>query len=214
MTMTPGVRKLALIAHVVCSVGWLGSVAAFLALAIAGLNVQDPLRVRGAYLAMETIGWWVIVPLSFASFLTGIVQGLGTQWGLFRHYWVVAKLLINLLATALLLIHMQPTSSVAALAAERALTHDDLRGTRVQLIGDATAAIVVLVVATVLSVYKPKGRTPFGQSNDETGGPRGTSTARPSTPIWVYVAASVVAALVFLFTVSHLLGGGFHHRPH
>ena len=41
---------------------------------------------RGAYLAMDLIGWFVIVPLSLASLLTGLVQALGTTWGLFRHY--------------------------------------------------------------------------------------------------------------------------------
>jgi hypothetical protein len=57
---------------------------------------------------MESIGWFVIVPLCFASLLTGLVMPLGTAWGLFRHYWVVAKLLIAIVATILLLVHAEP----------------------------------------------------------------------------------------------------------
>jgi hypothetical protein len=38
MAMTPRLRKFALTAHVTSSVGWLGAVAAFLALAVAGLT--------------------------------------------------------------------------------------------------------------------------------------------------------------------------------
>ena len=53
MTMTPRLRKFALTAHVTCSVGWLGAVAGFLALAVAGLTSQDAQMVRAAYLAME-----------------------------------------------------------------------------------------------------------------------------------------------------------------
>src|SRR5882757_1811341 len=99
MTMTPSLRKFTLTAHVISSVGWLGAVAGFLALAIAGLSCQDAQMVRAAYLAMKLTAWFVIVPLAFASLLTGIVQSLGTEWGLFRHYWVLTKLAITLLAT-------------------------------------------------------------------------------------------------------------------
>ena len=81
MTLAPRLRKFALTTHVVCSVGWLGSVASFLALAIAGVTSDDAQMVRAAYLAMELTGWFVIVPLSLASLITGIIQSLGTQWG-------------------------------------------------------------------------------------------------------------------------------------
>jgi hypothetical protein len=162
MPMTAGVRKFVLTAHVTFSVGWLGSVAAFLALAIAGLTSQDARTVRAAYLGMELTGWFVIVPLSFASLLTGLIQALGTTWGLFRHYWVLAKLLINLLATTLLLLHMQPISRMASVVAETTLSAADHRRLRIQLVADAGAALVALLVATTLSVYKPRGLTPYG----------------------------------------------------
>jgi hypothetical protein len=160
--MSPGVRKLALTAHVTTSVGWLGAVAAFLALAVAGLTSQDAQTVRAAYLAMELTGWLVIVPLSVASLLTGIVQSLGTPWGLLRHYWVVVKLVTTVLATAVLLVHMRPISSVAGVAATTTLSSADLRGVRTQLVFDAGAALLVLLVTTTLSVYKPRGLTAYG----------------------------------------------------
>jgi hypothetical protein len=91
-TMTPRLRKLLLTAHITFSVGWFGAVAAFLALAITGLTSRDAQMVRTAYAAMELTARFVIVPLAFASLLSGIVQSLGTPWGLFRHYWVLAKM--------------------------------------------------------------------------------------------------------------------------
>lgn len=160
--MSPGVRKLALTAHIVSSVGWLGAVAGFLALALVGLMSPDAQRVRAAYLGMELMGWLVIVPLSLASLLTGLVQSLGTPWGLLRHYWVLVKLVLTVLATLLLLVHMRPISHMAAAAAETTLGPSDLRGLRLQLVADAGAALLVLLVATVLSVYKPKGVTRYG----------------------------------------------------
>src|SRR5829696_9370988 len=107
MALTIRLRKLALTAHVVSSVGWLGAVTAFLALSIAGLTSKDPQTVRGAYLVMELTGWVVLIPLSLASLATGLVCSLGSSWGLFRHYCVLFKLVINLVATIVLLLYMQ-----------------------------------------------------------------------------------------------------------
>ena len=162
MTMTPGVRKLALTAHVTLSVGWLGAVAAFLVLAIAGLTSKDAQMVRASYLAMELTAWSVIVPLSFASLLTGLLSSLGTTWGLFRHYWVLLKFLMTILATIILLAHTQPISQVAAVAAKTTLSSSDLRNLRIQILADAGAALLVLIVNTTLGVYKPRGMTPYG----------------------------------------------------
>jgi len=119
MTMPPWLRKLALAIHITASVGWLGAVAAFLALAITGLNGQDAFLVSGAYLAMDVTVTYVIVPLSIASLVSGLIQSLGTSWGLFRHYWVIAKLLITAVSTFLLLSHTQGVRYVAEVSRSR-----------------------------------------------------------------------------------------------
>ncbi|WP_291300383.1 hypothetical protein [Desulfosporosinus sp. BICA1-9] len=118
MTMTPGLRKFALTAHVTFSVGWLGAVVAYLALVVAALTSQDAQTVRAAWIAMELSGWFAIVPLALASLLTGLVMSLGTEWGLFRYYWVLIKLLLTILATKVLLGNMQTVSFLADVAAE------------------------------------------------------------------------------------------------
>ncbi len=164
MTMTPHLRRFTLTAHVTSSVGWLGAVAGFLALAVAGLTSQDAQLVQAAYLAMELIGWFVLVPLSLASLLTGLVQSLGTRWGLFCHYWVLIKLLINVFATVTLLMYMQTLSYLAGVAAQTASSSGDLGGLRSPSpVLHAGAALLLLLVATTLSVYKPRGLTPYGR---------------------------------------------------
>jgi hypothetical protein len=50
--MTPSLRKFILTAHVTLSVGWIGAVAAFLALAIAGLTAHDLRIVSASYAAI------------------------------------------------------------------------------------------------------------------------------------------------------------------
>jgi hypothetical protein len=161
--MTPALRKFTLTAHVTTSVGWLGAVAAFLVLAAAGLASTDAQLVRAAYLTMDLLGWFLIVPLSLASLLTGLVQGVGTRWGLLQHYWVLIKLLMTALATLVLLLHMDPVSNLARLARETPFTPLDFHALRVQVAVDAGAALLVLLVATVMSVFKPRGLTRYGR---------------------------------------------------
>jgi hypothetical protein len=165
--MTPHIRKIALTTHIVCSVGWIGAVATFLLLAIAGLTSADAQLVRAAYLGMNLIGWAVIFPLSLASLLSGIIQALGTVRGLFRHYWVLIKLVITALASGLLLVHLQPVTKMAEMASESALGSGDMTEMRLQLVADAGAAMFALLVAAVLSVYKPRGVTRYGQARTE-----------------------------------------------
>jgi hypothetical protein len=164
MPMTPRLRKLMLTAHVTSSVGWLGAVAVSFALGVAGLTSQDAQTIRGAYLSLELTGWFVLVPLSLASLLTGLVQSLGTTWGLFRHYWVLFKLLINLVATIVLLLYMQTLSYLAGIAAETTLSSGDLAELRnPSPVLHAGGALLLLLVATTLAVYKPRGMTRYGQ---------------------------------------------------
>ncbi len=155
-------RNLGLTAHVVTSLGWLGAVAAFMVLAVAGLVSPDAALVRGAYLAMGLVSSFMIVPLCLATLLSGVVQSLLTKWGLFEHYWVVIKLLVTVLATLVLFMHLRPIEEVALAAARGALTSSALAATRLQIAVDAAAAILVLLVATALGVYKPRGLTPYG----------------------------------------------------
>jgi hypothetical protein len=208
--MTPGLRKFALTTHVTSSVGWIGAVGTFLALAIAGLGSQDAQIVRAAYLAMHLTTWFVIVPLSLAALLTGMVQSLGTTWGLFRHYWIVTKLLLTVLATIILLVHTQPIDRVAAVAAQTRLAAGDLRQVRVQLVGDACAALFVLLVTTTLSVYKPWGMTSYGlrKQTEETAAWRPLS-ARHAAPLGRYVVFGIIA-VVLVVLLLHLAGIGLH----
>ena len=220
--MKPHVRKFALTAHITLSVGWLGAVVAYLALAIVGLISHDAQMMRAAYLSMEMIGWFVIVPFSIATLLAGLVESLGTPWGLFRHWWILVKFLLTTGATIVLLRHMQAVTRMSSVAAGMRLSAADFRALRIQLLVHAGGGLLVLLAATVLSVYKPWGMTPYGlhkqherrkvsladlrsslESDVEVG--VGSST---KTPRWVYVVGIHAIGLALLFLVVHLTGGG------
>src|ERR687891_1719324 len=116
MTMTPGLRKFALTAHLTFSVGFLGAALAYLGLGVSAVTSEDAQTVRAAWIAMELTGWYVIVPLALAALLTGLVMALGTPWGLFRHYWVLITFVLTVFATVILLLHMPDVSVLVDVA--------------------------------------------------------------------------------------------------
>lgn len=164
----------------------------------------------------------MIVPFSLATVLAGLVESLVTPWGLFQHWWVSVKFLLTTGATIVLLQHMQAVTHMSGIAAEMILSATDFRALRIQLVVHAGGGLLVLLAATVLSVYKPWGMTPYGlrkqherrnvsvpdlpsrpESDVEVG--LGSSAGRPR---WVYVVGIHAIALALLFLVMHVTGGG------
>lgn len=160
-TMSQRVRKFALSMHITVSVGWIGAVAAYLALDITVVTSPDAQTLRAAYLAMELIAWYVIVPLALATLLTGLVMSLGTRWGLFRHYWVLISFLLTVFAVVVLLVETQTISQLATVAADPTTSSGDLRELPGTLLHSGLGLLVLLVIL-VLNVYKPRGLTPYG----------------------------------------------------
>jgi hypothetical protein len=178
--MTPGIRKFALMIHLTCSVGWMGAVVAYLALGIAAVTSPEAQTVRAAWTAMDVTGWWAIVPLAIAALLTGLVMSLGTQWGLFRHYWVLISLALTTLSAVVLVLHMPTVSAMARLAQN--LDGADLRALGGDLFHPTTGLLVLLAIA-VLNVYKPAGLTPYGWRKQREERNHGWLAPRAAHPI-------------------------------
>src|ERR671913_1268337 len=159
MVMRPRLRKFALAGHLTFSVGWIGAVAGYIALDVAAATSQDAQTLHSAYLAMELIVWYVIVPLALASLLTGLVMALGSKWGLFRYYWVLFAFVLTTFATIVLLLHMPTVSSQADVA--RTASGATLDGLGGDLFYPGFGLVVLLGIQ-VLNIYKPPGMTRYG----------------------------------------------------
>jgi hypothetical protein len=216
MGFAPALRRFTFTTHVTTSVGWIGAVLVFLALAAIGLSSQDERTVRGTYLVMAPAAWFVLVPLAHASLLSGIALSLGTPWGLFRHYWVVLKLLITAFSTVILLIYMGTFRQMAGVAADPVVELGLVRNPSPMV--HAILALVLLVIATVLAIYKPFGMTPYASRKVAKSRQSATvvsaETVVPATPTktlgWPYVAA-VLAIVALLFLLLHRAGITMHH---
>ncbi len=162
MAMWPAARKAALVLHVSTSVGWLGAVVVSLVLAVTAVRSRDDAVLQAGYLAMDVSARYAIVPLAAASLLSGLVSSLGTSWGLVRHWWVLAKFALVVVATVVLLLQLAPISALAAAASDPGLAGDRWPQARLSLVVHAAGGLLVLLAATVLAVYKPRGLTRYG----------------------------------------------------
>ena len=206
MRFTPAWRKAFLLLHVVSSLAWLGAIAAYLALALRCFFGTDDMTSRAAYIGMQAIGWDLVVPLGMASVATGVIQALGTPWGLFRYYWVIVKLGVSIPALGLLFMHMKPTDDLAQAAALKVLQLSDITispGQRLQLVWDSAVALIVLLATTALSAYKPAGQMSWPRRE------------RPASQVgrrggWFKVLCISAGVALLAVIAIHLTG----HSPH
>ena len=113
------------------------------------------------------------------------------------------------------------TNYLAGVAAETTLSSTDLRRLRIQFVADAGATLLVLLLATTLSVYKPRGMTRYGtrkkheQGYGDDTGMRPDRVSNTSTPRWVKMFWIVVIVLVLVFVILHITGHGLggHTSP-
>ncbi|MDQ3578829.1 MAG: DUF2269 domain-containing protein, partial [Actinomycetota bacterium] len=77
--------------------------------------------------------------------------------------WVLIKLGITVVATVILLVYTKTLAALARTATEPHLsTVDSVFAGMLSVTLHAGAALGILLVATILSIYKPRGTTRFG----------------------------------------------------
>jgi hypothetical protein len=116
------------------------------------------------YTAVSLIVPIALPPLCLGMLGTGLLLGWGTPWGLVRHWWVFIKLLLSIVMTVLVFVVLVPTmQSMPAIA--NYSTADAVRKSlgplTIQLMFPPAVSFGLLGVATVLSIFKPRGLTPW-----------------------------------------------------
>jgi hypothetical protein len=155
--MRPRTRKGVLVAHIVAGGAWIGLDVMLGVLVFTPLLTSDTALAALCYQAMPLL-FWPILLSGLASLATGVVLGLGTHHGVVRHWWVLVKLVLNVVLTSLVIVLLGPAMDDAAEAGRR-LAAGDPGGTELaNLVFPPIVSGTSLVVATVLAVYKPWGR--------------------------------------------------------
>lgn len=160
--LSPAPRKLWLTLHVGFSAGWLGMSAAMTVLSLLGMLTTDVDLQRAVYFIMHLFDLALIIPLVLLSILTGLMVSLGTPWGLFQYWWVVIKLLIAVSIVGFAA--AQENFWVRELAEQTAQNRATDGGpVALNLVICMIVFFIALWIATILSIYKPWGRTRWGE---------------------------------------------------
>lgn len=163
MIFPPGLRRLARAVHVSTSVALAGAVLAFLVLALSGWSHGEDEVARAMYVAMNQAAWLAVLPLAIGALATGLVESLGTAWGLFRHYWVVAKLVLTVATIAVLAAQLSGLGHLSAMARAEASMMADMDMLRMSAVIHAAGGLVAVLGIVTLSIYKPGGLTAYGR---------------------------------------------------
>ena len=155
--MRPRTRKGVLVAHIVAAGAWIGLDVMLGVLVFTPLLTADPAVAALCYQAMPLLFWPILVS-GLTSLATGVVLGMGTHHGLVRHWWVLVKLVLNVVLTALVLVLLGPAMDDAAHAGRRLAAGLPVDVDLSSLVFPPLVSGTSLVVATVLAVYKPWGR--------------------------------------------------------
>jgi hypothetical protein len=154
--MRPRMRKGVLVAHIVAAGAWIGLDVVLGVLVFTPLLTSDMAVAALCYQVLPLLVWPIVVS-GLACLVTGVVLGVGTHHGLVKHWWVLVKLVLNVVLLLLVLVLLRPGLYEAAqlgrqLAAGLPAAAPDT------LVFPPIVSGTSLVVATVLAVYKPGGR--------------------------------------------------------
>ena len=136
---------------------------------------------QAAYRSMAIFRQGVIQPLAVAALVTGIVLSLGTKWGLFRHTWIVVKLVLTVATILNGMLNLGPAVQRAIALTANASAGSPRTWARRPWWRWLVPGVNVLMLgaATAISVYKPWGRLGRGRS----GGPDGPRLGSNGGPI-------------------------------
>jgi hypothetical protein len=141
-------RRWVLTVHIIVSVSLLGDSAGFLAVAVRSAIAEDPQVTNAGWEVLQMFSVVFGIPLSLAALITGLILGLGSNWGIFRYPWVTTKLL--------LIISVMLIGSFVLPGLEE--LRSGTGGAETRLIAGAAYDVLALSVATGLAVFKPGGR--------------------------------------------------------
>nr|CEL17482.1 Flavodoxin reductases (ferredoxin-NADPH reductases) family 1; Vanillate O-demethylase oxidoreductase [Kibdelosporangium sp. MJ126-NF4] len=162
----PKARKALVATHVIASASWVGITATIVAMSVVAMTTRDAEVMLVTYRLMESFDLTLLPWANFASTLSGIAVGIVTPWGLVRYYWVAIKLAISVSILVLAFGFLHNRLVAAAADADRLATTGaapDLGSLPETVFGGFTFALINLVAAVLLSLYKPGGKTKRGK---------------------------------------------------
>jgi hypothetical protein len=156
--MSRNSRRWYLIAHIAAGGAWLGLDVALGVLVFTAVLADDPDTRVFCFQAINAVAVWPILSAGLLSLVTGVILAWWSKYGLLRYWWVAIKLALNIALTALVPLALQPNVNDAVARANQ-FAATGAGGLSVgNLMFPPLVSPVALLVAMVLSVFKPWGR--------------------------------------------------------
>ncbi|ODU06349.1 MAG: hypothetical protein ABS81_04865 [Pseudonocardia sp. SCN 72-86] len=154
---SPKTRKTLLVIHIAAAGTWLGFDLVLGVLTTTALTA-DAVPAASAAVSIAAITTWPLITAGLVTLTTGILLGIGSKYGLVRYWWVLVKLVLNIVLTALVPILLLSGVTVLqqnGLAALEAGSSPVVPSTALfpPIVSSAAVAF-----AMTLSVFKPWGR--------------------------------------------------------
>lgn len=150
-------RRTTLVVHVVSAGAWIGIDVMVAVLVLSGRFGTTETRSL-AYRALGTFVVWPMLTAGLGCLLTGLVLGLGTKWGLFRYWWVLVKLVLNVALCVLILVLLEPGMDEVVAWGEALPDGGPQPRFVTTLFFPPAVSLTALAFATTLAVVKPWGR--------------------------------------------------------
>ena len=149
-------RKALLTIHIASAVALLGGTAGFLVIAVRAATRGDQAEAHVLYEALGQLPLFTGIPLSFIALVSGVLVALTSKWGLFRYWWVTAKL--TLLVGVLLLGAFVNSRTTNTMIDTTAPSGDGQDSAERYLVASVIVQFAMVLAAIVLAVFKPGGR--------------------------------------------------------
>jgi hypothetical protein len=151
-------RKLVLLVHIATAGAWLGIDLVLGILVITALSSPDATGAAAAAASIATFATWPLVVVGLVTLITGLLLGFATKFGLARYWWVLAKLVINVVLVALVVIVLSPGVTTLGEASRAALEGGAAPPVTGTLLFPPIVSSTAVIVAMTLAVFKPWGR--------------------------------------------------------
>jgi hypothetical protein len=151
-------RKTVLVLHIVSAGAWIGLDVVMAVAVFTAFSTDNRQTEAIAYQLLELFLLWPMFVCGLASLLTGLLLGMGTKYGLVRFWWVAVKLAINLLMCTLVLVSLRPGVHAVAERGREIAAGGSAEVEIGEMIFPPIVSPTLLLIATVLAVFKPWGR--------------------------------------------------------
>jgi hypothetical protein len=144
--------------HVVFACMWVGS-AIFLSVKQFFINPDNGGELYGITSTMDFIDIWIIIPGAIGVLLTGLIYSIWTNWGWFKHNWIIVKWCICLYGVIFGTYPLGPWMSGMAKISEKlgmeALSDPTFMSNQRNLIIFGTFQACTLIFAIFITTLKP-----------------------------------------------------------